>query len=67
MDQEIKNNLEEQDVKLNAIYETVEKIRKYFQIIMWVTIVLVGLPALGLLFAIPRFINTYTSTLEGLL
>jgi len=67
MEQDIKNKLEEQDIKLNAIFKTVEKIKKYFQIIMWVTIIMVGLPALGLLFAIPKFISNYTAALEGLI
>lgn len=67
MEQELQKKLEEQDAKLNAIYESVEKTRKYFLIIMWVTLGAVVLPLLALLIAIPKFINTYTSTLEGLL
>ena len=53
--------------KLDAIYVSVEKTRKYFLVVMWITIIAVVLPVLGLVIAIPRFINTYTSTLEGLL
>lgn len=67
MEQDIQNKLEEQDAKLDAIYISVEKTRKYFLIIMWITIALVVLPAIGLIFAIPAFINTYTTTLDGLI
>ncbi len=67
MEQDIQNKLEEQDEKLNAIFTSVEKIRKYFLVIIWVTVVAVALPVIGLIFAIPSFINTYTSSLEGLL
>ncbi len=66
MEQDIQNKLEEQDAKLDAIYVSVEKTRKYFQIVMWVTVALVVLPALGLVFVIPTFLNTYSS-LDGLI
>ena len=55
------------EAKIDAIYASVEKTRKYFQIVMWVTVALVVLPALGMLFAIPAFINSYSASLEGLL
>jgi len=56
-----------QDAKLDAIYESVEKTRKYFLVVMWVTVAMVVLPLLGMIIAIPKFINMYTSTLDGLL
>ena len=67
MEQAIQQKFEEQDAKLDAIYTSVEKTRKYFLTIMWITIALVVLPAVGLIFAIPAFLNTYASQLEGLL
>ena len=67
MEQEIQKRLDEQQAKLDAIFESVEKTRKYFLVVMWVTIALVVLPAIGLLFAIPAFLNTYTASLEELL
>lgn len=54
------------DAKVDAIYVSVEKTRKYFLVVMWVTVALVVLPTIGLLFAIPQFINTYSQSLEGL-
>jgi len=67
MEQDMQKKLEEMEMKLNAIFISVEKTRKYFQIVTWITIALVVLPAIGLLFAIPAFLNTYSSSLEGLI
>lgn len=66
MNEEIKQKLEQQDAKLEAIYKSVEKIRKYFQMIFWVTIVLFVLPLIALLFMIPSFMSMYSGTLGGL-
>jgi len=67
METNIQQMLEAQEAKIDAIYVSVEKTRKYFQIVMWVTIAMVVLPMLGLVFVLPSFISTYTSTLEGLI
>ena len=67
MEQDVQKKMEEQNAKLDAILTSVEKTRKYFVVIMWIMIIAVVLPAIGLIFAIPAFINTYTSSLEGLL
>ena len=53
--------------KIDAVYDSVEKTRKYFQVVMWVTIAMVVLPLLALIFIVPTVISTYTSTLEGLM
>jgi len=60
MDQDLKNKLEEQSIKIDAIYKSVEKTRKYFLIIIWITIVAVVVPVIGLFFAIPSFLSTYS-------
>jgi hypothetical protein len=67
MDNEIRTKLEAQDQKLDAIYVSVEKTRKYFQIILWGTLATVALPLIGLLIGIPIFLNSYMSQLDGLL
>ncbi len=67
MEPNIQNKLVDLETKLDAVYVSVEKTRRYFQIVMWVTVVMVVLPFIGLLFVIPAFINSYTTTLEGLL
>ena len=51
--------------KIDAIYVSVEKTRKYIFWTVVVTIVIVVLPAIGLVFAIPKFVSTYTETLNG--
>lgn len=66
MDEEIKNKLLEQDNKLDAIYTSVEKMRKYFLISMWITVVVFVLPLIGLIFIIPMFLNTYLGMLDGI-
>ena len=67
MNEEIVKRLDRQEMKIDAIYASVEKTRKYFLIVMWVTLASIILPLLGMIVAIPKFINTYTSTLDGLL
>ncbi len=53
-------NIEEQ---MALVYASVEKTRKYFLTIIWITVVTLVLPAIGLVFAIPTFISSYTSVL----
>jgi hypothetical protein len=60
MPENIEGQLREQSAKLDAIYASVEKTRKYFLMIMWISIAMVVLPMIGLLFAIPTFISTYS-------
>jgi len=67
MEQEIQQALDAQNVKLDAIYLSTEKTRKYLLTIMWVTIAMVVLPAIGLLIAIPAFLRTFSASYEGLL
>ncbi len=66
MDNEILNRLAAQDAKLDAIYKSTEKTRKYFQVVFWITIVTVVLPLLGLIIGIPLFINSYMAQFQGL-
>lgn len=67
MESELQNRLQAQDEKLEKIWQSVEKTRKYFLILVWLTIILFVLPLVGMLFAIPAFINSYLGTLEGLI
>ena len=69
MDQDLQNlqkKIDEQGIKIDAIYTSVEKTRKYFLMIIWVTVIAVVLPLIGLVFVIPSFLTNYTSTLSGL-
>lgn len=58
---EILRRLEEQDKKLDAIYKSVERTRKYFLWTMIITIALIVLPAIGLVFVIPKFLSTLST------
>lgn len=64
MDQEIKNKLDEQTIKIDAIYTSVEKSRKYFLVTMWVTILAIVLPMIGISLFAPSFLETYTNALN---
>ena len=55
MDPETKNKLTELESKIDAIYYSVEKTRKYFLTIVWITVIAVVLPIIGLFFAIRLF------------
>lgn len=60
MEQEILNRLEKNEEKLEKIFVSVEKMRRYFLWTLIITIVVVLLPAIGLLFAVPKFMDTYS-------
>lgn len=65
MDQEIQKKLAEQEVKLDAIYRSVEKTRKYFLVIIWVTVIGLVLPLIALAFVIPSFLSNYLGAFNG--
>ena len=66
-EQEIKGKLEELEKKIDAIYVSTEKTRKYFLTVMYISIAAVVIPFVGLLFAIPAFLSglsQYSSLLQ---
>ena len=63
--EELKKKIEEQALKIDAIYKSVEKTRKYLLIIIWVTVIAVIIPIIGLIFAIPSFMTNYVNVLGG--
>lgn len=67
MEPEITAKLAEHDQKLDAIYRSVEKTRKYFFWTMVAQLALFLLPLIGLMFAIPFFLSTFSKGLDGLL
>ena len=66
MDQETKNKIFELENKINAIYESVEKTRKYFLWTMIITLVIFVLPLLALVFIVPSFLSSYMGTINTL-
>lgn len=61
------NRLNKLEDKIDAIYVSVEKARKYFLAIFWITVIAFVLPLIAMAFVIPRFISTYLGALEGLI
>jgi hypothetical protein len=67
MDQDIQKKFEEQEAKLDAIYKSIEKMRKYFLWTLYVTIATIILPIIGLIVIIPWFMRIMSSAYGGLL
>ncbi len=61
MDPELQRRLDAQDKKLDEIYRAAERTRKYLLWTFVITVIFIVLPALGLLFAVPQFISTYSN------
>jgi hypothetical protein len=66
MEQEIIKKLSEQQEKIDKIYDSVEKTRKYFLWVLIISIAVVVLPAIGLMFILPSFMTNYVGSIEGL-
>lgn len=67
MQENILKKLEEQEQKINAIYSSVEKTRKYFLWTFIITIVLVVIPLLILPIVLPSAMQGLTGMgLEGI-
>jgi hypothetical protein len=67
MDQIITEQLAAQDQKIEAIYVSVEKTRKYLLIIMWSSIAMIVLPLLAGAIIVPLVMSSFTSMYSGLL
>ena len=65
MDQDLNKKIDEQGVKIDAIYKSVEKTRKYFLMMVWITVIAIVLPLIAMVFVLPSFLSTYTSALGG--
>lgn len=63
MEEKILRKIEEQDRKLEKIYNSIEKVRKYFLWTFIITVAVFILPLIGLLFVIPKFLNILSSNL----
>ncbi len=62
--EELLKKLDEQGKKLEKIYSSVEKTRKYIFYTIVMTIFFLLLPVIGLVFLIPRLIGLYTEILS---
>jgi hypothetical protein len=66
MQPDISQQIKQLEEKVEAVYTSVEKTRKYFFWTMIITIALFVLPLIALVFIVPSFISNYTETLNGL-
>lgn len=62
--EELKQKIALLEQKIDAVYRSVEKTRKYFLWTMIATVVVFVLPLIGLMFAIPSFISTYSEIMN---
>ncbi|MFA6525402.1 MAG: hypothetical protein WCT33_04025 [Patescibacteria group bacterium] len=62
MEQEILQKINDQQIKIDKIYESVEKMRKYFLWTFILSIVFFVLPLIAMVFILPSFINNYLGT-----
>lgn len=63
----IQQQLNEQSERLITIERSMKKIETYMAWAFWVTIVLFVLPLIGLIFVVPMAINSYLSSMSGIL
>lgn len=59
---EILKKLDEQDKKIDAIYGSVEKTRKYYLITLYIGIAFFVVPLISLLFVLPQFFSAITGS-----
>ena len=59
---EVLKKIEEQQLKIDATYESVEKLRKYFLWTLIITGVTIVLPVIASIFILPYLINVVSSS-----
>lgn len=67
MEPHIQTRLDAIEAKLDSILVSVERMRRYFTLVFWITIAMIVLPVLGLIIAIPILINMYAGMMSGLI
>ncbi len=66
MEPDITARLNALEDKIDAVFISAEKTRKYFLTSVAITILMFVLPLIALLFVIPSFFSTYTSNIDTL-
>lgn len=66
MDQDTAQRLSKLEEKIEKIYVSVEKTRRYFLWTLIISVALVVLPAIGLVFALPAFMTNYVGNIQSL-
>lgn len=63
-DQDLKQKIASLEQKIDAVYQSAEKTRKYFLYTLIATVVVFVLPLIGLMFALPSFFSTYSEIMN---
>ncbi len=66
MEPDLTNRLAALEEKIDKIYISVEKTRKYFLWTAIITIAMIVLPIIGLAFAVPAFLTNYVGGIQSL-
>ncbi|HEY4499525.1 MAG TPA: hypothetical protein VJH70_00115 [Candidatus Paceibacterota bacterium] len=66
MDKELSDRLAAMEQKVDYVYRSVEKTRKYFLWTLIISLAVIVLPIIGLVFAIPQFMKTINYSNLGL-
>jgi hypothetical protein len=69
MDTQLQSRIDALEKKLDAVYASVEKTRKYILVMVIATVITLVLPLVGALFIIPSIMSNYSNysvSLEGL-
>ena len=62
-EQQTLQKLQEMEEKLDKVYKSTESTRKYIFAMLIISILVIVLPAIGLIFIIPQFLSIYSSGL----
>lgn len=63
-EQDFNIRFDELSRKLDAIYASTEKTRKYFLAVLIITVVAFVVPLIGLVFAVPSLLSNYNTLLQ---
>ena len=66
IDPELSAKLDAIEAKAEAAHQSAEKVRKYLFWMGVASVVVFVVPLIGLLFVVPQFLSSYTTTLGGL-
>lgn len=66
MDEEILQALRRQEEKIDQMFRSVEKLRRYFMWMIIIAVVTLVLPMIAMIFVLPWAIGTITSAYGGL-
>jgi len=67
MEQDVLTKLSEQEEKINQIYISVEKTRKYFKWTLIITLALTLLPLIGIVYELPTLMSVYSpAAIQGI-